>query len=304
MSPGEAAVARPEHPLAGRRVVVTRPAAQAQDLVRRLRSLGAEPVLEPAIEIQPVEESGALDRALQRLGAYDWVVFTSANGVRHAWQRLEALGLDETLEDGERGRRSGLPRVAVIGPGTAAALERRGVRPDYVPREYVAEALAAGLPAGPGAAVLLLRADIARPALRELLRARGMRVEEVAAYRTVARSAGRSAREAADERCGATRSRPAGESGAGEAGVGSEGLRPGAAVGHAERIDAVTFTSASTVRGYLRAAGAAPAGAAVVCIGPITAHAARALGLRVDAVAECYTAEGLVEALVRHFREK
>ena len=123
----------------------------------------------PAIEIRPLDDASELDRVLQRVKDYDWVLFTSANGVRHVWDRLTALGNEEVLEDGEQGRRPGQPRVAAIGPGTAAALERRGVRPDYVPPEYVAEALAHGLPGAKGAKILLLRADIARATLRERL---------------------------------------------------------------------------------------------------------------------------------------
>jgi uroporphyrinogen III methyltransferase/synthase len=266
-------------PLAGRCILVTRPSGQAGSLVEALRELGAEAVVRPGIEVRPLEDTAELDRALSRLGSYDWVVFTSASGVRHVWERMEALGmgLEEALEDGEHGRRPGQPCVAAIGPGTAAALERRGVRPDYVPAEYVAEALAAGLPGAAGAAVLLLRADLARPALRELLAARGARVDDVAAYRTL---------DASDA--------------AGATGPGERRNADGAAAREG-RIDAVTFTSPSTVRGYLRAAGALPAGAAVVCIGPITARAARELGLRVDAVAQRYTVAGLVEALSRHF---
>lgn len=250
-------------PLDGKRVLVTRPAGQAGELATALRAVGAEPVLLAAIEIRPLEDTRELDDALRRILEHDWVIFTSANGVRQIWERLAALGLDDVLEDGEEGRKPGQPRVAAIGPGTAAALERRGVRPDYVPGEYVAEALAAGLPDAEGARVLMLRADIARPALRERLAARGARVEDVAAYRTIT----------------------------GPAEAGSES---------AAAVDAVTFTSSSTVRGFLSAGGRVPEGAAVVCIGPVTARTARELGLRVDAVAEPYTLEGLVEALVRH----
>ncbi|MBA2565021.1 MAG: uroporphyrinogen-III synthase [Gemmatimonadetes bacterium] len=257
---------RPARPLEGRRILVTRASAQAEELAAAVRALGGEPVLRAAIEVRPHEDPALLDRALDALATYDWVVFTSVNGVRHVWRRLDALGPQalDLLEDGEDGRRPGQPRIAAIGPGTAAALERRGARPDYVPAEYVAEALARGLPCAPGARVLLLRADIARAALRELLAARGAVVHDVAAYRTVE-----------------ARFREA----------------PG-------DVDAVTFTSPSTVRGFLRSAGAVPARAAVICIGPVTARAAGQAGLRVDAVAESYTLNGLVEAVARHFSDR
>jgi uroporphyrinogen-III synthase len=256
-------------PLDGKRVLVTRPAGQAGEFLTALRAAGAEPVLMPAIEIRPLEDTRVLDEALRRILEHDWVIFTSANGVRHVWERLAALGLEDVLEDGEEGRKPGQPRVAAIGPGTAAALERRGVHPDYVPAEYVAEALAAGLPVAEGARVLMLRADIARATLRERLEARGARVDDVAAYRTI--------------------------TGTAQAGSDQTESEPSPAV------DAVTFTSSSTVRGFLNAGGRVPEGAAVVCIGPVTARTARELGLRVDAVAQLYTLEGLVEALVRHF---
>lgn len=255
-------------PLLGLRVLVTRPPSGGAAFAEALRALGAEPVLAPAIDVRVLEDTTALDLALRRLGTYDWVVFTSANGVRHAWSRLEALGLDAALEDGEHGRRPGVPRVAAIGPATAAALERRGVRPDYVPPEYVAEALASGLPIGAGARVLCLRADLARPALREILTRRGAHVDDVTAYRTVPQRA-------------------------------PEGAHDGGAQGAPPAVDVVTFTSPSTVRGHVARFGAPPAATAIVCIGPVTARAARELGLDVRAVAERYTVDGLLDALRR-----
>jgi uroporphyrinogen-III synthase len=272
-------------PLAGLRVLVTRAAADAGGFAEALRALGAEPVLAPAIEVAPLEDTSALDAALRNLRAWGWVVFTSANGVRHAWRRLEALGLEGELEDGEHGRRPGLPRVAAIGPATAAALERRGVRPDFVPREYVAEALARDLPLRPGARVLCLRADLARPALREILLGRGAVVDDVPAYRTTAVGAaggGRGGSPEPDRDAGA-----ATESSAGE---------------EVPAVDVVTFTSPSTVRGHVARFGAPPPGVAVVCIGPVTARAARETGLEVHAVARRYTIPGLLEAL-RSLRE-
>ncbi|MFN2431450.1 MAG: uroporphyrinogen-III synthase [Gemmatimonadota bacterium] len=276
MKPAGAAPAA--RPLDGRRVVVTRPETAAGGLLESLRGLGAVALLRPGAEILPLEDPAPLDRALRALRAYDWVVFTSANGVRHAWSRLEELGLAERFEDGEHGRLPGAPRVAAIGPATAAALERRGVRADFVPRDHVAESLARGLPLAAGAAVLLLRADIGRRMLPDLLRRRGATVDDVAAYRTVV----------ADDRDRAPDDAP--RTSGGDAGEGAE-----------PPVDAVTFTSPSTVRGFLAAHERVPASAAVVCIGPITARAARELGLRVDAVAERSTVAGLVEALVRHF---
>jgi uroporphyrinogen III methyltransferase/synthase len=262
-------------------VLVTRPAEEAAALADALRDLGAEPVLAPAIEVRPLEDPSALDAALRAVRAYDWVVFTSANGVRHVWRRLEALGLGGALEDGEHGRPPGVPRVAAIGPATAAALERRGVRPDFVPAAYVAEALGRDLPLGPGARVLCLRADLARPALREILARRGAEVDDVAAYRTGLR--------------GAAAGGPGGPD-LPPRGAGAEGSTSPA---EAPDVDVVTFTSPSTVRGHVARFGRPPPGVSVVCIGPVTADAARELGLEVHAVAARYTVPGLLEALGR-----
>jgi uroporphyrinogen-III synthase len=153
------------------------------------------------------------------------------------------------------------PRVAAIGPATADALRQHGVTPDLVPAEYVAEAILAALPEVRGLRFLLPRADIAREALADGLRRRGATVNEIAAYRT----------------------RPV---------TGRPEL--------SEPVDAVTFTSSSTVRGFL-AGGPVPAGAKVICIGPITAQTARECGLDVRAVAGLYTEDGLIEALEQTF---
>ncbi|MDQ7029779.1 MAG: uroporphyrinogen-III synthase [Ardenticatenia bacterium] len=165
-------------PLDGKRVLVTRARRQARPLAERLRAEGAEPVLLPTIEIVPPADGyAALDAALRALDTFDWVIFTSVNGVAHTCARLEALGL----------RAHALNRlgVAAIGPATARALQGRGVRVDVIPPTYVAEAVLEVLPLDANMRVLLPRADTARPALREGLQAAGARVVEVTAYRTV-----------------------------------------------------------------------------------------------------------------------
>lgn len=141
-----------ERPLQGRRIAVTRPRGQAEPLARELERWGAEAILCPTIRIAD-REGGELLRALARLDAFDWVVFTSANGVRAFW---DALG-----EVGSAGRLPGHMRVAAIGPATARALERRGVDAEIVPEEYVAEAVAEALTRRgdlSGARILLPRA--------------------------------------------------------------------------------------------------------------------------------------------------
>ena len=256
-----------ERPLFGQRILVTRTRQQASALSTRLRALGAEAIELPTIHIAPPGDWAPLDRAIAGLGNYDWIVFTSVNGVSAFWERLDRAGLDA--------RALHVVRVAAIGPATAAGLQARGLRADYVPGEYVAEAVAAGLGDVRGLRVLLPRADIARPALAGLLRGGGAEVDEVTAYCTL---------------------QP--ESGAGEL----RDLLAGVTV--------ATFTSSSTVRNLAamaRVAGLdlprALARATIACIGPITAGTARDLGLSVHIVAEEYTIDGLVEALIRHVRE-
>jgi uroporphyrinogen-III synthase len=166
-------------------------------------------------------------------------------------------------------------RIAVIGPATAEALKRYGVSPDLMPAEYVAEAILAGLGNVAGQRILLVRADIARRALAEQLAVRGAEVDEVAAYRTVTRAL---PAEALEKLLGA------------------------------DRPDAITFTSSSTVHGLaeaLREAGRDPqqtlAGIALVSIGPITAATLRGYALEPAVTATEYTMPGLVRALVAYF---
>jgi uroporphyrinogen-III synthase len=257
------------HPLAGLRVLVTRPVHQSADFIAALRSLGAEPIPFPTIEIVPLEDTSPLDEAIRRIaspssqggsrGGYDWLVLTSANGVTAWWDRLEAAGLDARALAGLK--------LAAIGPATAAALRQRSIIPDLVPEVYTAEGILEAFDRlGPvaGQRFLLARADIARRALAKGLVARGAQVDEIASYRTVPVSSGP--------------------------------LPPAA--------DIITFTSSSTVQGFVNClAGRSPAEATqsgrVVCIGPITAATAQELGVPVTAMAEEYTIEGLLAVLKR-----
>ncbi len=249
-------------PLRGRRIAVTRPAAQAEGLLVGLRRLGAQPVHCPTIRISDPAEPAPFREAVRQLDSYDWVVFTSANGVARFWHELEACG-PLRLPDGMH--------VAAIGPATAAALEQRGVRPEVVPEEYVAEAVAdalTGLKAIAGRRVLLPRAAGARQVLPERLRAAGAEVDEVIAYESQPDPDGIATLQ--------------------------DGLERGA-------IDMITFTAASTVRHFVEVAGADLSGARVAAIGPITADAARTAGLPVDVVAREYTVEGLLQAIVEYY---
>ena len=253
-----------QQPLAGKRVLVTRAREQAATMSDQLRAVGAVPIEFPAIRIEPAADYDALDAALRDLQHYDWMVFTSVNTITYVEQRLSRLGLSwralDTID------------VAAIGPKTAGELTARNVSVSYVPDEYVSTAVAFGLPLQPGQRVLLARADLADKRLVDGLRARGARVDEFVAYRTVPGLDG------------------------------AAGIKAALANG---QIDAVTFASSSTVR-YLCAAlgdGAADllARSVVACIGPITAAMARDCGLHPRVVAREYTTEGLVAALAEYY---
>lgn len=250
--------------LAGKRVLITRATEQAPGLAALLEAEGAEVLTLAAISIEPAADYHALDQAIRQVEQYQWVIFTSVNGVRAVGQRLEVIGRDwQTFKNA---------RVAAIGPATTEALRKVGVRPDFVPAEYVAEAITAGIGEVPGQRILLPRADIAREALAVELRQKGAIVEEIAAYRTVMQPLDKQMVERV----------------------------------LAQRPDVITFTSSSTVRGFLaalRGANAAEAlrGVAVACIGPITAKTAREVGLTPQIVAEEYTMPGLTRAIVAHF---
>jgi uroporphyrinogen-III synthase len=245
-------------PLAGKRVLVTRPRAQSADLCDRLRALGATAVVLPTIEIEPPANPAALAAATE----YDWIVFTSVNGVAAFWDVFQHEERTARIrQSGDVG-----PKFAAIGPATARALMDRGVSA-LVPGEYVAEALAAALGEVGGQRILLPRAEVTRDVLAFELRRRGAIVDEAPVYAT----------------------RPA----APDAAAVAE-LRRG--------VDVITFTSSSTVRGYVALVdrlGLPPFDPRplTACIGPITAATARAEGLIVDATAAVYTMDGLLQAV-------
>ncbi len=268
-------------PLFGRRVLVTRAREQASALSDLLREAGAEPVEFPVIRIQPPSDHSALDDALRRQSEvsiengklkienpYSWIVFTSANAVRAARERLTALGLDSRAFAGGR--------IAAIGPATADALAEMGLRADFVPSRFVAESVVEEWPDREmvGKRVLLPRAAEARELLPDALREMRAEVDVVTAYETVLDGS------AADK----VRAR----------------LRDG-------EIDAITFTSSSTAQNFVESVGSEFARGLsgkvlVAAIGPITADTARDLGLPPDVMADEHTIPGLVQALVAHFQ--
>ncbi len=256
-------------PLFGRRIVITRPRAQAADFAERLEAWGAETLPFPTIETVHPESFAALDNAITRATEFDWVVFTSANGVRVFFERLQTVDADI--------RAFHRAHFAAIGPQTAHALQAYCVRVESIAEEFRAEGVIAALAAVgiAGKRVLLPRAAGAREVLPIQLRTLGANVEEVITYASVL------------PRTHVAELRAL--------------LQRGAA-------DLVTFTSSSTVHNLIAALGgpgdllAAPT--AIGCIGPVTADTARSYGLRVDIQPASYTIPAFVEAIVEHYRGK
>ncbi len=261
-----------EHlPLFGRRVLVTRTREQASRLSARLKDLGAEVLEIPTIKVQPPADPAPLAEACANIEVYDWLVFTSPNGVKAFFAALEAAGKDCRALHGAK--------LAAIGPATGQALARRGVRPEVVAKTFVAEGLLEALGAHDlaGARVLLPRAAQAREVLPQTLASRGAQVEVVAAYETVAPPESAQALALALE----------------------------------QGLDAVTFTSSSTVANLLALLDqpgreefvrrSQDGRLIVASIGPITSRTARDQGLAVAVEPAAYTIDALVEALAGHF---
>jgi len=255
-------------PLFGKRVLVTRPVHQASAMNGLLRERGARPVEMPVIGIKDATDVKRLDETIRSLGDYQWVVFTSANGVEAFGQRLKALGLDA--------RRLAHTSIGAIGQATGGSLALLGLRADYVPEDHTSQGFLDGLDEREvkGLRFLLLRADIATPDLADGLAAMGADVSDVTAYRTVPTTDSIS--------------------------MGKEALLAG-------EIDVVTFTSSSTVRALVAALGPewrAVNSAKVACIGPVTAATAVEADLRVDVEAGQHTVPGLVEAIEQYFQQE
>ncbi len=255
----------PPGALTGVRIAVTRPGEQGEKLAAALAALGAEPVVVPAIRIDPAPDLGPLDEALATRGSYDWVVFTSANGVAAVRGRLEALGLALGA--------LATARIAAVGPATAAAVRELGVEPAFVPGVPAAEEIPAGLGAVGGARILLPQAEAPAVDLASLLRARGAEVDAVVAYRTVAVAFD-------SEACAAL----------------AQGIDVLLlASGSAARAVAAASRGHEDVR-------LAVERALVVCTGPRTAEVARQVEFSVGFVVEEHTTEGLIRALVARLR--
>lgn len=256
-------------PLAGERVLITRPREQSHKLVNILEDLGAETVVFPTIDTKPVDDYTILDRAIQELDSYDWAIFTSANGIRYFLDRLKTAGKDVRELKGIK--------IAAVGPATARQLEALNISVDLIPRDYIAEGLLEefGKRGVAGQKLLLPRAKKAREVLPEQLQTLGAEVVVAPAYETVAT---------------ATAATPI-----------RRQLEEG-------RINWITFTSASTVKNFAKILGndlgKLPDKVKTAVIGPVTAKAAIKLGIKVDVVAEKSTNEGLAEAIVKWRMDK
>jgi uroporphyrinogen III methyltransferase/synthase len=252
--------------LAGKRVLITRPAHEAEVMARELRARGAEPIVAPTIAVGPPDDETPARQSTRQLDRYDWVVFTSRMGVDAFFRNLESAGNPRAIAH---------LKFCAVGPKTAERLEHFGVRADLVSGRFTSDDAAAALVARTrdGERVLIYAAQDNRDVIRSELANAGRRPTAVAAYAT------RVVRDSDFEK-------------------------------RVLDADVLTFTSGSTVRGFVDAfAGSAAAldaakGKVVACIGPITAAVASELGFNVDIVPDEFTTQALVETLEAYFARR
>ena len=255
-------------PLLGRKILITRPRPQAQAFSQLLRSLGAEPIEFPTIQIVPPPSWEPLDRAIAALSTYQWIIFTSANGVQQFLARLSFHGQSPQVLRNFH--------LCAIGPATAAALTGAGLQVELVPEEYRAEAICTALRQKTDLSqtrILLPRAMEARAVLVERLREAGATVDVVPAYRSIKPSV--------------------------DTGSIKQMLRAG-------EIAVITFTSSSTVRNFVSLFSEEDLstllqGVRTASIGPITTETMRQMGIEPDIVAREYTIPALAQAIVDYF---
>jgi uroporphyrinogen III methyltransferase/synthase len=242
-----------------KRILITRPRTQADDFAGKLKKAGFEPIYFPVIEIQPIENNIALERALSKLTCYDWVIFTSSNAVEIVFDKHSGL---------LAGNFEGV-KFAAVGPRTAQTLQALGVTPDFIPEEYVAHAILPGLGDLRGRWVLLPRAEIARQTLPEAIFEAGGIPHEIAVYKTLPVQPDSNGLAAL------------------EAGVDIVTLTSASIVQNFVEI----------ARGIGLDPLSLPGKPVFACIGPITEQAAREAGLVKVVTATDYTEEGLIEVI-------
>ena len=252
--------------LFGKRVLVTRTRQQASKLSQKIEELGADAVEFPTIKIEPPKNYEEVDDAIHNIKNYNWIIFTSVNGVESFFHRMRKLSLDVRELYGIK--------LCAIGPATKKVLEDRGLCIEYVPEIYRAEEMIEGLKdkIKKGDHILLPRADIARHLLIEGLEQIGAHVKNIHMYRTVIPESDR-------EKLIATLN---------------------------EDIDMITFTSSSTVKNFMQILGEENRvileGKKIAVIGPITGDTARELGLTCDVEAKDFTIDGLVQEIENYYR--
>jgi uroporphyrinogen III methyltransferase/synthase len=254
-------------PLFGKRILITRPEHQASEFIRALSELGAQCLLFPTIKIIPPVTWKELDKAIEGLSGYDWILFTSVNGVTSFFERLDVAKKDTRHLSGIK--------IGAIGPKTAAALTDRGINPDLIPDTYWAEEIVEAIKGYPlnGKRVLLPRPSIARDYIPKNLKSMGALVDEVEAYQTVQP-------EYSQDQLGKL-------------------FKSG-------KIDMITFTSPSTVTNFLallkgKLIYEEISKVGVACIGPVTAQKAKEVGLRVVVEPDEYTVDALTRAIVEYY---
>ncbi len=253
-------------PLTGKRILITRAIEQAEEFSTLLKNFGAEVIAIPTIEIAPPEDWQPVDKIIEKLNTYDWVIFTSVNGVTFFTQRLQQKGIVLTTMASKR--------ICAIGPRTQKELEKMGLTVNFRPSEYRAEGIVEGLRAQgiQGKKILLPRAREARRILPEALREAGALVDEVEVYQSVKPSHGKVSLVAI--------------------------LKKG--------VDVVVFTSSSTLRNFMELLPDKKImnGVKVAVIGPVTAETAKKYGLDPSIMPAEYTIPSLVQAIVEHFAQE
>jgi uroporphyrinogen III methyltransferase / synthase len=255
--------------LSGKRIVVTRGRSQAGELTRRLEGLGAEIIEFPTISIQPPSDYAGMDCAIEQIESFDWLFFTSVNGVGYFFNRLRHLQKDPAIINNIG--------VVAIGPETARALRSERIEPSKIPTRYQAEGILEDLDPAEicGKRILIPRAAQAREVLPETLRRWGATVDVVSAYQTV---------------------------------LPDTDARPLRALLSGGQVDLITFTSSSTVSHFLRLFEKENLlqllnGCKIACIGPITGNTVIASGLRPDVIAREFTTAGLVDAIIEYYKD-
>ncbi|MDQ1328605.1 MAG: uroporphyrinogen methyltransferase / synthase [Candidatus Poribacteria bacterium] len=253
-------------PLSGKRIIITRSLHQAQKMVDLITDLGGEPLTFPTIEIVPPTQSEPMDKSINNIEKYSWLIFTSVNGVSAFLDRMRYLHKDiRSLKD---------IKICSIGPKTKEELEKHGLVTDYTPESYTSQELSSGLKdiLKAGERILVPRAEIAPDSFSEL-RDMGFDIDEVPAYKTI---------------------------------QGSGNIELVRELFHNRKINILTFSSSSTVINFVEMMKSNNLhelleGVIIACIGPVTASTASNLGIPVHIVANEYTVEGLITSILDYY---